>query len=520
MRVGFVFAGVASLGLLTVMAACTTEEVVVQGAAADGGVEGGSSSSSGSSGADAAPPDITITPTQLKDTVAVVVGITSDDYVVYVTLGTPATLEAIPVAGGTSEVIESPFDVNTTAVAVAGGAVGYWTNLSATQIGTFNLWTKAGGKKAALNNASSTELFAATEDGTRVAFSVSATETQSDIALADSATAAAITTGILDVADRVNLAAATAVTPTCSPNLRFAKKNLVAAFCVGTADTDNNARLYWVPEGSDVEVRLDDVGTGTAAGPIKPFYLFDKNATKLFAVAQSTASTGRIITPAATAGASTSVALEDGVALAGFLTDDGSSIVYRTTTGGIRRASTGPTPAPKTLVAAAKSFLGVSPDQTKLFFRTLDAVNNLIDIATSDATTENQTPKALVSTASTRPVGLTGAGDFIVYLTDLSANGNTLKSQPTIGGAEQTLTSNIAAAAPALAGEGIVLLVDPVQRSNVVYTSLKYVNAKTGDVSNVFADNVPQGGVAFTKDKIVYSKVAATGAGIFVATMP
>lgn len=540
MRLSIVFASVSSLGLLLMAAACS-EEVIVQQVAAgdDAGSSGSSGKTSSSSGSSGEEPEgdggassssggtITITPNSVKAGNAIVLGVTSDEQIIYIGIdGQNASLEAVPVAGGAPEVIEAAFDLDTANASVSGGAVAYWTAIDAqTGLGTMNLWTKAGGKKTALSATSMTGLWGASEDGTRVAFTVGAGGT--DLTVVNSATATAATsTGILPAgaANKINLAAGMGNTPTCVPRLRFAKKNLIAAFCAGTTAADKEARLYWVPENSTTEVRLDNVGP--AAGPVRTTFFFDNNATKIFAVSAipnaaggTDNARGRIITVPGAA-AATSVALEDGSGTAGIFTDDSTAVIYRTATGGLKRASTGATPAPKTLVATAKALLGFTPDKSRVFFANAAPTANGTDIHTADTTTENQTAKPLVTGQTARPLGLTETGSLFVYV-----EGNKINSIAAAGGTAKDLTlPKTAGAAVTGKGNGVIFFTDPKTQGtppdDITLVSLQYLDAETGKYSNPFADSVPTDGVAVSKGKFVYTKIGQTGAGIYVAPLP
>jgi hypothetical protein len=545
MRLSIVCAGVTSLGLLLMAAACSEEVIYQPAAPGDGGTSSSStSSSSSSSGSSGDPEDdggttsssssggtITVTPQNVKAGTAIVLGVTTDDMIVYIGVDAAqnTSLEAVPVAGGAPTVIEQAFDLDTANAALSGGVVGYWTAIDGTTgVSTFNIWTKAGGKKAALSTTALAGLFAGSEDGTRVAFSTGVAGMLSNIAVASTATPGTIT-NLLAAGDRINLAAAQGAAgapAACPPRMRFAKNNLVAAFCTGAVATETQARLYWVPETSTTaEVRLDTVGAGTAAGSVKTAFFFDKNATKIFAVTQvpngmpaTTPTVGRVITPPAGAAAASSVALEDVASTAGFLLDDGSAVVYRTAVG-MRRASTGAAPAPKTLVAGAKALVAVTKDQTRMFFANAPTQNGL-DIQTADTTTENQTAKALVAGSTAQPLGLTATNAFFVYL-----EANKLKSQPVAGGAEKDLTlPKVAGAAVSGAGNGLILLTDPKTQgqapNQITLVSLQYIDADTGKFSNAFATDVPDDALLMAKDKVVYSKIGANGAGIYVAPLP
>lgn len=533
MRLDLWIGGVAAAGLAVAAAACggsdSTDVPADSDAGASSSSSSGASSSSSSSGSTSSSSssggsssgEVTITPKELKAGGAVLLGVTDDELAVYVTIGgASSALEAVPLAGGAPTVIAATIDVQTDNVVVSGGAVGWWTGINQTTgVGTFNVWTKADGAKTALSAASASGIFTATADGTRIAFSTAATAAVSDIAVLTTATATAQANGIFAAADSINLTAleppAQGQPAPCGLDMSFVGKKLLAAFCVPASDTD--ARLYLVPDGTTTEIRLDSAGA--AAGAIRPFWIADATASKILVIGTPPNATGRIITPGANTGASTSVALENGTGLTGFLTDDGSAVVYRTAAG-LRRAATGATPAPKMLVAGAKSLLDTTADKTRVLLRTLDPAQTGIDIRSADTTTENQTPKDIVATASASPLGFTGSGAHALYLSDVSQTGNKLKAQPAAGGMERELAKDIEGVAVAPEGDGVILLENGQAQGQLTLYDARYVNAATGASSKKIADGIPDSGFQLVKKKLVYSRIAQMGAGLFVADLP
>lgn len=535
MRLGLLIGGVTGVGLTLAAVACGGSDST--GTGGDGTSSGGetNTSSSGSSGTSSSSGStsssssggstsssggsssggVTITPKPLKQGGAVLLGVTEDDQAVYVTIGgASSSLEAVSLAGGTPTVIAATIDPQNDNVVVSGSAVAWWTGIDAnTGVGTINVWSKAAGAKTALNAASAAGVFAGSSDGSRVAFSVAANPqgTQTDLWVTDTATAAAVTNGIFIVNDSINLASAGG---DCAPDMEFVGKKLFAAFCTGTSANATDARLYLVPDASTTEVRLDTVGA--ANGLIKPLWFSDTTGTKLFVVGAGASSTGRVIDTVA----STSVALEDGTGLAGFVTDDGSAVVYRTNAGGLKRAGTGAAPAPKTLLAGAKIILDRSRDKSKMLVSTLDPANDLVDIRSVDTVTENQTPKDIVATATAYPIGFTGSGGHAVYLTDMTDTTNKLKAKPTAGGTERELAKDIEALGIEPGGDGLILVENGVPQGQLTLSELRYVNAGTGASSAKITDGVPDSGFIIQKKKLVYTRVAQMGAGLYVADLP
>lgn len=534
MRLGLLIGGVTGVGLTLAVVACGSSDTTGTPDDGTGGEtnssssgssgkssssssgstsssSGGSSSSSGGSSSGG----VTITPKPLKQGGAVLLGVTDDDQAIYVTIGgASSSLEAVSLAGGTPTVIAATIDPQNDNVVVSGSAVAWWTNIDAnTGAGTINVWSKAAGAKTALATDSAAGVFTASSDGSRVAYSVAtnAQGTQTDLWVTDTSAAAVVTNGIFAVADSINLASAGG---DCAPDMEFVGKKLFAAFCTGTSANATDARLYYVPEASTSEVRLDTAGA--AAGLIQPLWFSDKTGSKLFVVGAGASSTGRIIDVAG----NTSVALEDGTGLAGFLTDDGSAVVYRTNAGGLKRAGTGASPAPKTLFAGAKIVLDRSGDKSRMIVTTLDPANDLVDIRSVDTVTENQTPKDIVATATSYPIGFSGSGGQVVYLTDMTDTTNKLKSKPSTGGTERELAKDIEALGIAPQGDGLIIVENGQPQGNLTLSDLRYVDAATGASSAKITDGVPDSGFIIAKKKLVYTRIAQTGAGLYVADLP
>lgn len=475
------------------------------------GASSGTTSSGGSSGTASSSGTITIAPTSLKAGGALLLGVTDDDQAIYVTIGgATSDIEAIPLAGGTAVKVATDFDVQNDAVVISGSAVGWWTGIT-NDIGTFNVWNKTDGAKTALSTTSAAGIFAASSDGLRVVWSTAADATNTNLRVSNVATAVS-GTGFLSATEKVNLAALGGATPTCNLDMSFVGKRLFAAFCTGTSATATAAHLYTVPDASTTEVRLDD--KGTAAGDIQPFWLSDDAGTKLFVIGPTPTATGRVIDVAAT----TSFTVEDGTARAGFVTKDGSALVYRTATGGIKRTVTTAS-TPKTLVAGAKGFLDTSTDQTKILFRTLDPTQEGVDIRSGDSTTENQTAKDIVTTASADPLGFTGSAGNVVYVVSAGA-GVSLKSKPAAGGTEKELAKDMDSVGMMPEGDGLIVLENGVAQGQLTLYSVRYINASTGVASKTISDGIPDSGFALHKKKLVYTKIAQTGAGLFVADLP
>jgi hypothetical protein len=289
------------------------------------------------------------------------------------------------------------------------------------------------------------------------------------------------------------------------------------AFCSGTSSIASFARLYWVGDNTVAPVRLDNVGAVT--GNIKPFWFSDPNGTKIYAVSSDGSGQARIVTPPVNGQAVTSVALDTDAASAGFITADGQTVVYRTPELGLRRASTGPNPAPMTLVPGVRTIIDIAPDLSKVLVRTLDMNDGLRDIRAADITTPNQVPHDIVPTASADPVGYTADSQFVLYLDNINGSTNHLQSQAAMGGALHDLAQNVTDVWTPSTGSGAVALT----RDGSGTYSIIYVNASSGHASPVLASQVPSaanGGLASLNHKLVWATQSSTNPGVFVAPIP
>ena len=249
------------------------------------------------------------------------------------------------------------------------------------------------------------------------------------------------------------------------------------------------------------------------AGTVRPGFDADTGGTKLFAVSSDANATGRIIT-VATADVQD---LEDQTG-PGVVLPDGSAVIYRTATG-LRRASANGMPNPTSLVDGAKALLGVASDVSRVLYRTLDEAPTGVDLR-SIGTAAGSTPAEIVGTGTSRALGFSGSNADVLYFTDISQAGAKLKSKPAAGGAERELASGIAGAVPAPAGDSVITFANPTQPvPNVTVVEISHVSAKGGAVTKL-ADAVPQGGLAFSGKKLVYTRFAEQGSGLYTLELP
>lgn len=533
MRLSVLVSSVSCASLLALAAACGSgdDSQATEDAGAgspDGGRrpgtsssgDPGTSSSSSSSGDGGSTSSSSGGGTILKAGEAFIVDVTADGQVIYFAAnGNAATLEAVPAAGGQQAVIDANVDPDNDTVGVSGGAVGIWKAVDAdTGLGTFSFWTKAAGAKQNVATGSVATLFAASDDGTRIAFSVNGSATSTDLAVTSTATpvATAVLAGSTNVGSGINIAS-----QSCFPDTSFVGKRLFSAHCPGTSANAQAARLYTVADGATTPVRLD--ANGGANGSLFPLWISDRAGTKLFATSSSQASNG-LLFDVAMPGAP--FATLDPNTVDGFMLDDESAAIYRTTeagVAGIRRGTAVAAPVKTTLVAepalpSQLALAGKNVGTTKILLTTLAPVDELTDVQVADVTTANQTPTAIVPTATARPIGFTRGGTHVLYLTNVTENGNALKAKPVGGSAEIAVAQNIAALA--FGPGGWVVLVDNEKAVNADLSTfdLKTVDLTKGGQPTLVSSNA-LGDFYVSGQKLVYTKLQQ-GAGIYAADLP
>jgi len=429
------------------------------------------------------------------------------------------TLNAIPLTAGAMPTKIADLGANDQPD-IAGGAVAIWTAITADNVGGPNVWTRATGLKTGVATASAVGLFTATADGSRIAFSQSATVTGGNITAtqfgvrdtAAAANAATLSGGTGNASLVVNLASAD-----CSPDIGFVGKVLFAAFCVGTSTTTTDAKLITVPDGASVTPKRIDAASASAALGLQPFWLTDSAASKAFVIA-NTNKQAKIVNVAGATSANVDTTVEDG-----FLTKDGLTLVYRTTAGALKKSATA-TPAPVTLVATdVKGMIRVSGDDKNVLFRKLDPVSNLIDLNTIDFTAATPAPVALVATAAAAPLGYNGASTHAIFFGDVGQTSAKLKSIPIAGGTVKDLVDGINARLVST-GTGAVYLSNPTQMgqapNDFTVTDISQIDTVAGGTGKLISAGVPEGEFAFKGTRVVYTRIAQTGSGLYAATLP
>jgi hypothetical protein len=463
--------------------------------------------------------------TSLVNEPVILWGVTDDGMVVYqplpATQGAPTSLEAIPLVGGAKTTIAASV-ADTDVISVSGGAVAWWTSVTG-GLGTFNVWTKANGAKTAVATTSLPDFFAASPDGARIAFSVSGavdltdpnnpapTSTNLSVTSSSSPTATALKLGATTMT--VDLAS-----QTCAPDTAFAGSVFLSGHCSAGSATPH---LYAVGPTDTAATRLDGTTSTTTVKAMADgtYWSADTTGAKVFAIVGTTR-TGRIFDSTGSTLASLDTATAEGNMLG-----NGSAVVYRTTT--LMRGTAVASPVKTTLLAAAttpKGILSISADDNRILFNTLDPPASgapLIDVRLIDTTSAAQAPTDIVATGTAYPLGFTADSAHVLYYTDITATGITLKTRTPAGGAETTLATGIAGARRAQSGAGVLLLTNPQKDANGLTSyDLQAVSAATGGAPTPIAAGVPDGLYDISGSKLVYVSFDKTNPGLYVTNLP
>lgn len=538
MRLALLVSSISLLGLLTWASGCGSSDASDDAPQADAGVDSGKKkgSSSGEWTGDDDDDDSTpgkkdsgtkpsgaLTSTALKAGAAQLIGVTtgSSPMVVYLTVQNQAlSLEAIAPTGGTPTVIATDLTGDED-IGVNGGAVWWYTDVNASNLGTVNFWTKASGAKTAVATGSIDGFFWASEDGTRVAFSVEGAAKTTRVAVTSSATPAA--TAVLTGNYALDFP-----TDECFPDVGFVGITLFAAFCsVQTAGSPNStaARVVAV-DASGTVTRLDATGNANntvALSLDRSLWHANKAGTKLFVIGSGASAEGRIIDVATAPVAGSTVVLESGVT-DGFLLDDGSAVY---TTGTAIKRGTGSGAAKTLTTASVKAFLSRSAGGDRLLFRSLDPAGDygLHDLRAIDTSTDNQAATDLVPTASVSLEALLNGGSHVLYRSNLAEDPTSgallgkLEAKPIGGGTPVQLATGSLGGLPVAGSTGVVnaaSIKDDGDGNPVLV--LEHVDAVSAAVRQISDDVIPNAW-DFIGKTFIYTRAGATP-GVYVVELP
>lgn len=535
MRLSLYVGGILAVGLSLAAAACGGSDASTlnpegdgtggetnassSGASSGGGSSGASSSgeSSSSSGGSSSGGSSTggLVAKELATGFVTVSGIAGDEVIFQAVGTTGVTLSSVPIAGGTATKIVDL--VQGDRAVVRGGAVGIWRTVT-NGIGTFSVWTKAAGLKVGPAN-SLAGLFVASDDGSRIAFSVAATASTSRLAVVDPATVSSTTTF-------EGTSAAISIVQGCSPFLRFAGKTFVGAYC--TSGTAPRARLVTAPDGQG---SLGLVISNNAAGAgIQPYFQINKDNTKVMVLGLPDTEPSvavdeqlRVVTLAGNAIQNVDADVYDGV-----LTADGSEVVYQTGTGAMKRASTSAAPNAVEILPAAtvKSVVAYSADRARVFFASSDPDANTGAMDVKLATTAAANAPVDVG-AGVQPIDFNGTDSHALYVKE-TATGASLFGKPAAGGAEKDLFTDPEIVSPIPTSAGVLIGHDS-KEATLGSQKIPVFTLTTVDMAGtkkLVATDVPQGEWTFKDKSLVYSRLVISGtsfgagSGLYVVTLP
>jgi hypothetical protein len=313
------------------------------------------------------------------------------------------------------------------------------------------------------------------------------------------------------------------VSPDCSPTEAFGGAVYFSLHCVGAGETLTAASLVTVPAAASPTPTTLVNGATSAAVALEPGFLtVDKAGTNAF-VLGAASSQGRVVTVAG-AGIKN---IENNTA-SGFITDDGTAVLYRTAGNAFKRAIAA-TGVATTLIAAGnyQATLDVTSDQTRVLFNQQPPVQSgqnvpLFDLKMADTVTANQTPVDVLTAKTGSPVAFTASNTHLMFLSDVAAGQvpvGKLKVR-TVSGApnEREVATGVSPAQPLPTGTKAVFFDNIKEVGQDTVVDVKIFDAALATAPTLVVSGV-EGFFLVAKTKLVYTKPGATG-GLFVAPLP
>ncbi len=370
-------------------------------------------------------------------------GVTSDDYVVYTDPSN--NVFAISLAAGSKAIALGTTDMNND-VTVMGAAVFITTAVDPSSgAGSISVWTSKASAPAALTTTGLVGTYAASKDGSFVAFldgvdSSGVTATIS-VAASDATGKTALVPGV-DLADDI-----------CFPIISFGGSTLVATYCeVGDAGAVDAGAA---DGGVNVDVGVVTSFSGaswtpaTLATAVQTVFSLNSAGTEVVVIGAS----GSALVPI---GGGTAVPIDPNAQIGattlnpGIQTNDGTGVIYTTTAQALERASTTPPANPVQLGGTQKfsDVFGLSPDQSWL----VGMLNQDPNSGGSDLYLASATAAGNATTLSATTTGSVGGGSdlftadstSVLFLTNLQQAGGTLNALKVSGGTPVTLGQSAA----------------------------------------------------------------------------
>lgn len=425
-------------------------------------------------------------------------GVTTDDRVIVsrkTSAGTTA-LEAIQLATGATSTILAPLPAGAW-VSVKGNAVALWSNVATTGVGRLSLWTAESNLATDVEDDSPGLYFWASNDGKRVAYYGNVTTNGGDMESAE-LVARDTDTGesetVLTGDQRISFAE-----DACSASIGFVGTTILATYC---SITNPQARLVTIPATGTKSARF-------LVGGLYSFWSADAAGSKIFVIADDLQE-GMVVSNDGSDPptiASFEFDVEDG-----FMTKDGSAVVYRAGTALRRFLLTGAGAGTSVTIAndEARHVWGVSSDQKHILFnslpgRPLDPQNpdgqRFVDLQIVDTTATEVDARTLVATETALPLGFSGNDAHALFF----SNGPKLNVVGVDGTAPRSTSVRFNVMDVTPAGSGGVVSENERTESGTTVVDLVHVDFTVGDptsdalVRKPIAEGVVSGGYAFGK---------------------
>lgn len=346
-------------------------------------------------------------------------------------------LGVVPVYGGAPVILQKAIAEADNAF-VSGGAVAWYAGTAASGIASaISIWTPENGTKK-VTTKTAAGIFAATRDGTRVAFSAGADIDETPLVVTSSA-ALAIDTPSLAGASSLNLAASATQ---CLTTLEFHARTLFGTFCTGHAVDDQNAKLYTVDEAGLAVERANESAASLGNGNIV-FFNADAVGHRAFVF------TGDARAHLVTLNGADTVVRDLGDANDARVLDDGSGVVV------LRGKALSRVAEDEVLLANDATILyGLTRDSKTVFFATTDPQASATDLKAIPAT--GGAAVSLVASPTSRFIDASGSSSHAIYRTNVVDGVGALKATPVLGGVEATLASITFGANVAPEGTGLL----------------------------------------------------------------
>lgn len=326
---------------------------------------------------------------------------------------------AVPVYGGAPIVLQKAIGDSDNAV-VNGGAVAWYSNTGANGLATaISIWTPENGTKQ-ITTRTSTTLFAANSDGSRVAFSANAEIDETPLVVTSSA-APNIEAPAFSGIHTLNLSS---TAQQCIAALEFRGPTLFGSFCTGPAPDSDSAQLFSVGADNVAVERGNE--TSLKSGNIV-FFDTDPSGKRIFVF------TGDLRANLVTLdGAKTTVLSLGSVNDFRLLADGSGAVLLRDKT--LSRVND------KTeiiLATDATVLYGATRDSKVAFYGTTDPQAVATDLKSIDV--NGGSSVALVATPTARFIDESGTSAHVIYRRDIVNDTGPLVAAPVLGGAEITL---------------------------------------------------------------------------------